>query len=76
VNHDFSLKSAQTLAADIGLSFRATKERLTANDFENSRSTFGIRFVTYDNLAHGMSMEEMDDLHPWIVALLPRLSVG
>ncbi|KAF8064287.1 acyl-protein thioesterase 1 [Lyophyllum atratum] len=73
VDYNFSLRSAQTLSSDLGIPLHASDERLTSDDFKDPGSIAGIRFISYDDLGHWMNELEMEDLHAWIAAVLPKI---
>ncbi|KAG5641290.1 hypothetical protein DXG03_005567 [Asterophora parasitica] len=68
----FSVETAQTLSADLGIPFYESVERLKPDDFKEPGSSAGLRFVTYDDLGHWMDNTMMEDLNVWIRAILTK----
>jgi len=72
VEHEFSLKAAETLASELNIQFHATSQRLALERFKTDSGNAGLTFVTYDQLGHWIQTpEEMQDLSVWIEACLP-----
>ncbi|GLB44539.1 putative phospholipase/Carboxylesterase [Lyophyllum shimeji] len=74
VKYDFSFQSARALSSDLGIPFHESDKRLTPDDFKEPGSAAGVRFMSYDHLGHWMNSSEMEDLHTWMTALLPKLT--
>lgn len=75
VDYEFSLKAAETLASELDIQFRATNQRLAAEQFKVDGGKAGLTYVTYDQLGHWIQTpEEITDLHVWIEGCLPHHS--
>jgi len=73
VNHEFSIKCAETLATDLGVCFQSYEDvTLTRKEVENS-SPEGLRFHSYGSLGHWVNERELEDLFVWILFLLPDI---
>jgi hypothetical protein len=70
VPFEFSLKSAEQWAVDLGIKFVKSRPHLTEKDVENDPYDIKLRFVEYGDLEHCVSEEELRDMAIWMKAAL------